>query len=148
MLLWVQTCWYHSVYDCLISRHYRVGITGIYLFVIGCCVGSFINVLNFRLPLGRSIIFPSSRCTKCNFKLKWFDNIPLISWILMGAKCRSCKQKISITYPLIELTTGLIFCANFFAQPSFYDELPKFLIIFSGIIFSSNNFLRHFCFYL
>ena len=114
-----------------------MGIVGIYLFVIGCCVGSFINVICFRLPLGKSIIYPSSRCAKCNYKLKWFDNIPLISWILLGAQCRSCKKKISITYPLIELITGLIFCANFFAYPSFYDQLPKFLIIFSGIIFSS-----------
>jgi leader peptidase (prepilin peptidase)/N-methyltransferase len=114
-----------------------VGIVGIYLFVIGCCVGSFINVICFRLPLGKSIIYPSSRCAKCNYKLKWFDNIPLISWILLGAKCRSCKKNISITYPLIELITGLIFCANFFAYPSIYNQLPKLLIIFSGIIFSA-----------
>ena len=55
----------------------------------------------------------------------------------MGTKCRSCKQKISITYPLIELTTGLIFCANFFAYPSIYNQLPKSLIIFLGTLFSS-----------
>ena len=114
-----------------------MGIIGIYLFIIGCCVGSFINVVYFRLPLGKSIIFPSSRCIKCNYKLKWFDNIPLLSWILLGAKCRSCKKNISITYPLIELVTGIIFCSNFFAYPTLYDQLPKFLIIFSGIIFSS-----------
>ena len=114
-----------------------MGITLIYLFVIGCCVGSFINVLNFRLPLGQSIIYPSSRCNKCNCKIKWFDNIPLISWILLGAKCRSCKKNISINYPLIELTTGLIFCVNFFSYPSIYNQLPKSFIIFSGTIFSS-----------
>ncbi len=114
-----------------------MGITGIYLFVIGCCVGSFINVLNFRLPLGQSIFYPSSRCTKCDYKIKWFDNIPLISWILLGAKCRECKRTISINYPLVELTTGLIFCANFFANPSIYNQLPKFIILLSGIIFSS-----------
>ena len=114
-----------------------MGIIGIYLFVIGCYVGSFINVVHFRMPLGKSIIFPGSRCTKCNFNLKWFDNIPLISWMVMGAKCRSCKQKISITYPLIELTTGLIFCANFFAYPSIFNQLPKSLIIFLGTLFSS-----------
>ena len=114
-----------------------MGIIGIYLFVIGCCAGSFINVVHFRLPLGKSIIYPSSRCTKCNCKIRWFDNIPLISWIFLGAKCRSCKKKISITYPLIELTTGLIFCANSFAYPSIYDQLPQSFIIFSGIILSS-----------
>ena len=122
-------------------QDYRVGIIGIYLFVIGCCVGSFINVVHFRMPLGKSIIFPGSRCTKCNFNLKWFDNIPLISWILLGAKCRSCKQKISITYPLIELTTGLIFCANFFAYPSIFNQLPKSLIIFLGTLFRLQIFL-------
>ena len=70
-----------------------MGITGIYLFVIGCCVGSFINVLNFRLPLGQSIIYPSSRCTKCNCKISWFDNIPLISWILLEPNVDHVKRK-------------------------------------------------------
>ena len=114
-----------------------MGITGIYLFVFGCCIGSFINVLTYRLPLGKSIISPRSRCTKCNFKLNWFDNIPLISWILLRAKCRSCKEKISITYPLVELMTGLIFCTNIFADPSIYSQLPQSLVIVAGTIFSS-----------
>ena len=73
-----------------------MGIIGIYLFVIGCCFGSFINVLIYRLPLGQSIFYPKSRCTQCNYKLKWFDNIPLISLILLGAKYRLCQSKISI----------------------------------------------------
>ena len=114
-----------------------MGIIGIYLFVIGCCFGSFINVLIYRLPLGQSIFYPKSRCTQCNYKLKWFDNIPLISWILLGAKCRLCQSKISINYPLVELTTGLIFFANYFADPSIYSKLPNTLIIILGTVFSS-----------
>ena len=114
-----------------------MGITEIFLFVVGCCTGSFINVLVYRLPLGKSFIYPRSKCIKCNSKIYWFDNIPLISWILLGSKCRFCSERISITYPLVELITGLIFCTSNFADPSIYSQIPKSLIIFSGTIFSS-----------
>ena len=54
----------------------------IYLFVIGCCLGSFINVVIYRLPLNKSIVYPNSSCPKCNPKIKWFGNLPIISWFL------------------------------------------------------------------
>ena len=87
-------------------------ITLIYLFVIGCCIGSFVNVVIYRLPLNQSIVYPNSRCPKCNSRIKWFDNIPIISWLLLGGKCRACKKKIAFYYPIIELFTGFLFCLN------------------------------------
>jgi leader peptidase (prepilin peptidase)/N-methyltransferase len=85
--------------------------TAIYiiLFVFGLIFGSFFNVLIYRLPRDKSIISPPSSCPKCGARIRWYDNIPLISWALLGAKCRACGQKISVRYPLVELAGGLIF---------------------------------------
>lgn len=81
----------------------------IILFVFGLVFGSFFNVLIHRLPLDKSIVFPPSGCPKCGSRIKWYDNIPLLSWIMLGAKCRECKAPISIRYPLVELAGGAIF---------------------------------------
>jgi len=108
----------------------------IYLFVIGCCMGSFVNVVIYRLPLNLSIVFPNSSCPKCNSRIKWFDNIPIISWLLLRGKCRACKSKIAFSYPIIELFTGLLFCLNFYAQPTIYSQQTITVIIFLGCIFS------------
>jgi leader peptidase (prepilin peptidase)/N-methyltransferase len=76
-------------------------------FFYGLLFGSFFNVLIYRLPRGESIVFPASRCQTCNHTLSWFENIPLFSFLFLRGKCRKCKTKISIQYPLIELATGL-----------------------------------------
>jgi len=82
----------------------------IVLFVIlGLAIGSFLNVVILRVPENESILFPASHCPKCKAKLKFYHNIPLLSWIFLGGKCAYCKEKISIQYPLIELTTSIIF---------------------------------------
>ena len=73
---------------------------------MGACIGSFINVAIYRLPKGQSIIYPRSFCPKCNQPIKWFDNIPIFSYLFLGGKCRDCKTKISSSYPIIELITG------------------------------------------
>ena len=97
-------------------------IIRIYLFVIGCCIGSFINVLIYRLPLNQSIVYPNSSCPECNAKIKWFDNLPIFSWLLLRGKCRACKSKISFSYPIIELITGLLAWLNFYANPTIYSQ--------------------------
>ena len=112
-------------------------IIGLYLFVFGCCLGSFINVLIYRLPLNQSIVYPKSRCPKCNTKIKWFDNLPVISWFLLEGKCRSCKKEISFSYPLVELSTGILVWLNIYAHPTIYSQLSIFTIIVLGTIFSS-----------
>lgn len=80
----------------------------ILVFVLGLIFGSFYNVLIYRLPRNVSIIFPSSHCPKCKAPIKWYDNIPLISYIILKGRCRNCGKKISLQYPLVELTSGLL----------------------------------------
>lgn len=82
------------------------------IFVVGLCVGSFLNVLVYRLEdKKRKSLNGRSFCPKCENKLKWYDNIPIFSWIVLQGQCRSCKKKISVQYPLVEISTGLIFTA-------------------------------------
>lgn len=76
--------------------------------VIGLCVGSFLNVVIYRLPNEMKLYSPPSHCPNCNYKLKWYDNIPVFSYIFLRGKCRNCKQKISIRYPLVELTNMIL----------------------------------------
>lgn len=80
----------------------------IYLFVFGSCVGSFLNVVVWRMPRGESIAFPGSRCPKCGEAIKWYDNIPILSWSLLRGRCRSCGESISVRYPIIEGVTGML----------------------------------------
>ena len=78
------------------------------LFVYGIVVGSFLNVCIYRLPLGKSIVRPRSRCPSCDYHLTWYDNIPLLSWLWLRGRCRKCSQGISPVYPLVELVAGLL----------------------------------------
>lgn len=82
-----------------------------WLFVLGLCVGSFLNVVIARVPHDQSVIKPRSRCPKCGYTLSWYDNIPLLSWLMLRGRCRGCKTPISVRYPLVELLTGLLFLA-------------------------------------
>jgi len=81
------------------------------IFIFGVNIGSFLNVVIYRIPKAESIVFPSSRCQNCHTSLKWWHNIPLLSWIFLRGKCYFCKSKISAQYPIIEFLTGLIFVA-------------------------------------
>ncbi len=77
--------------------------------LFGLLFGSFLNVLILRIPQDKSVVFPASHCPKCNNNLKWWHNIPLLSWLFLGGKCAFCKEKISFQYPLIELTSAILF---------------------------------------
>jgi leader peptidase (prepilin peptidase) / N-methyltransferase len=79
------------------------------IFLSGLVLGSFANVCISRIPKEESIISPASHCPKCGERIKWFDNIPVISYIVLRARCRKCHEKISIQYPLIELVTAIAF---------------------------------------
>jgi len=81
----------------------------ILIFVIGLIIGSFISSLTWRIPKNISIAKGRSICPKCKKKINWYDNIPLFSYIILSGKCRNCKKKISVRYPLIELFTGILF---------------------------------------
>jgi leader peptidase (prepilin peptidase)/N-methyltransferase len=82
-----------------------------WLFVTGLVVGSFLNVVIARVPLEQSIVRPRSRCPKCGHVLAWYENIPLLSWLALRARCRGCAAPISVRYPLVELLTGLLWFA-------------------------------------
>lgn len=84
------------------------------LFISGISFGSFYNVVALRLLEKKSIVSPSSHCPKCNHILKWYELIPVISYVFLRGKCRKCKTKISIIYPLIEVLTGLLFCFSYY----------------------------------
>lgn len=79
------------------------------VFLLGTMIGSFLNVVIYRIPKGESIVFPASKCQSCNTPLKWWHNIPVFSWLLLRGKCYFCREKISAQYPVIELLTGLMF---------------------------------------
>ncbi len=84
-------------------------ILSIASFVIGAMIGSFLNVCVYRMPRDQSVVKPRSMCPKCEQPIAWYDNFPVISWLLLGAKCRNCSQPISWQYPLVEAITGTLF---------------------------------------
>ena len=81
---------------------------------LGLAVGSFLNVCIHRLPRQQSLAMPASRCPQCAAPLRWYDNIPLLSYVVLGGRCRSCRARISVMYPLVELATALVCLAAYF----------------------------------
>ena len=105
----------------------------VWVGVFGLMVGSFLNVVIGRLPAGESIVSPGSRCPACRTPIRWFDNIPVVSYMLLGGRCRACRAGISVRYPLVELATGAAFMLQAFV---FLDE-PVVLvqrIVFTGML--------------
>ncbi|MGH7336880.1 MAG: prepilin peptidase, partial [Myxococcota bacterium] len=77
--------------------------------VLGLCVGSFLNVVIHRLPRDESIVHPSSHCPSCKTPVRWYDNLPLLSYLWLRGRCRGCGARISLRYPIVELLTGALF---------------------------------------
>jgi leader peptidase (prepilin peptidase) / N-methyltransferase len=90
------------------------GAAEIALALLGLCVGSFLNVCIHRLPLKQSVVHPRSRCPKCGYMLRWYDNMPVLSYAMLRARCRSCGAPISLQYPLIEVITAIVFVAHWY----------------------------------
>lgn len=84
------------------------------IFIYGLIIGSFLNVCIYRIPRKESIIFPASHCTVCNNKIKWYDNLPVFSYIKLKGKCSYCNEKIVIQYPIIELLNGTLYLLLFY----------------------------------
>src|SRR6516164_7250640 len=84
-------------------------IEALLALLFGLIIGSFLNVTIHRWPRGRSVVRPRSHCVRCRKTIAWYDNIPLVSYALLGGRCRHCGRHISIRYPLVELLTGLAF---------------------------------------
>ncbi len=120
----------------------------IFVGVIGACVGSFLNVVVYRLPAGKSLVHPPSSCPHCGAKLNWFDNVPVLAWFYLRGRCRRCQAPISFQYPAIEALTAVIFAAWFvicyqtdlrpaFAVPGPEVTWPLFvmyLLLFAALI--------------
>jgi leader peptidase (prepilin peptidase)/N-methyltransferase len=87
----------------------------VFVFCFGLIIGSFLNVCILRIPERKSIVLPRSACLKCGAPIRPYDNIPVVSYLLLGGKCRACKAKISAMYPLVELLTALLFFACYLA---------------------------------
>ncbi len=102
-------------------------------FVLGTTIGSFCNVCISRWPAGLSIVKPRSRCPKCMNEIPWYDNIPLISWVLLRAKCRNCDQPISVIYPVVELITGMLFLATY-RHFGYSPATPIYMALCAGMV--------------
>jgi len=106
-----------------------------YAFIVGLCVGSFLNVCIARWPHELSVVRPRSRCPNCGHQLAWFENIPLASWIVLRARCRCCEERISFIYPALELGVGLLWllCVKIYG-PSFTAlRLAIFVTLLLGV---------------
>ena len=104
------------------------------VFFIGLIFGSFANVCIARLPKDRTIVFGRSNCPKCKKKISWYDNIPLMSFILLGGKCRQCNKQISINYFFVELISGIFFITTFLYTKNYSDFVLTNLILFLFLI--------------
>ena len=105
----------------------------IFIFVLGAAVGSFLNVVIHRVPNEQSIVFPNSACPQCGKAIKPYDNIPILSWLILRGKCRNCGNPISIRYPAVELLTALLFVLVFW-QIGFNAFLPVCLIFVATVV--------------
>jgi leader peptidase (prepilin peptidase)/N-methyltransferase len=99
------------------------------LAVFGLLVGSFLNVVIARVPEGQSIVSPGSRCPRCGYVLAWYENVPLVSWLVLRARCRGCRAPISARYPLVELLTGCLFLACWMRFGASWSLLRGLLLV-------------------
>jgi leader peptidase (prepilin peptidase)/N-methyltransferase len=97
---------------------------------VGLVVGSFLNVVIHRLPRGESLSHPPSRCPRCGAAIRWYDNVPVLSYLFLAGRCRDCRAPISPRYPLVEAATGLLFFAAAL-------KLPQWLWVFHAVVLGS-----------
>jgi leader peptidase (prepilin peptidase)/N-methyltransferase len=110
-----------------------MSIEFIFVTLLGVSIGSFLNVLIYRIPLNESIVFPSSHCPKCKVKLKFWQNIPILSYFLLKGKCAFCNSKISIQYPIVETVSTAIFIL-IYLEFGFNFEALLLALLFSVIL--------------
>lgn len=105
----------------------------IIVFLYGIVIGSFLNVCIYRLPKHENIVKVRSHCMSCGYQLKWYDLVPVFSYLFLGGRCRKCKAKISIQYPLIEMLNGVLYII-IFAEYGFSVETLLYCLLFSALV--------------
>ena len=106
-------------------------------FALGLIFGSFLNVCISRLPQGKSVVRPRSRCPQCEAGIRWYDNVPVVSWLLLRGRCRDCKGSIALRYPLVEIGVGLWFmaqAAEIYSLLHFSNASLSTLDVVSGVV--------------
>jgi len=103
------------------------------VFILGGMIGSFLNVCVYRLPRGKSIVTPRSACPKCESLIAWYDNIPVVSWLVLGAKCRRCGEPISWQYPLVEALTATLFLLVYW-RFGWVAATPVYLLVSASLV--------------
>ena len=112
------------------------------LAVAGLAAGSFLNVCIHRLPLSQSVVWPASRCTACGRPLRWFENVPVVSWLALRGRCRTCRARISPAYPIVELVTPALFLLQY-SQLGWQPLLAARLLLCAALIVLFVTDLRH-----
>ncbi len=108
-------------------------LIAVFIFLFGVSFGSFLNVIIYRVPEGINILFPNSHCPICKNSLKWYHNIPIVSWLFLKGECAFCYTKISVKYPLVELITGLIW-VSIYSKLGLVWYMPFVAISFSLLL--------------
>ena len=111
----------------------------IVFFIIGVCFGSFYNVVGTRLPENKSIIYPGSHCPKCNHKLRFYELIPIISYIIQRGRCNKCKERIGLIDPFFELLSGILFCLCYLKFGLSLDLIKSLIFVSILIIISISD---------
>ena len=110
--------------------------------LVGLMIGSFLNVCTLRWPEDESVVFPGSHCPKCGEPIRWYDNVPVLGYVLLRGRCRACREPISLQYPLVELATGLVWAGMFSYAGLSFEALSGtlFLTILFGIALTDARF--------
>lgn len=117
----------------------------IFAFAFGAAIGSFLNVIIYRLPREESIAFPPSHCPTCDEPIKWYDNIPILSYLLLNGRCRKCNSSISIQYPIVEFLTAILFVLllhKFGLAPTLFTYIIFSCLLLAGSIIDLTTFLN------
>lgn len=139
---------------------YYFGDFAFFSFAMGACIASFMNVCIWRLPRGESVVSPPSHCPNCNARIKWYQNIPILSWCCLRGRCANCHKPISIRYTVVELLGAVLFLLAYlqWGMPFFLGlepalglqkltclwSVPAFWLVFTGLILGSFIDLAHF----
>jgi leader peptidase (prepilin peptidase)/N-methyltransferase len=106
---------------------------GLVLALFGACVGSFTNVVAWRLPRQESVVVPGSHCPRCGHAVRWHDNLPIFGWLLLLGRCRDCRSPISVRYPVVEALSAGLWLSAAYVQPSGGGGLPLAVLPWAGL---------------